>query len=252
MATTKKTTAAKTKTSHKTVAARATKRTSVKKAPAVKETKPTKSRVNSLKDTTFLQVNKLKEVKNKIPRKIFWGVLLGLGLVLLGWLASKYLIVAWVDGQPVTRIELLSELEKRYGKDTREQLIVQKLIANEAKNRGTTVSNDEINTEIKRIEQEQGGADKLQQVLQLQGISQTEFKELIRLQLLRQKMFGSNATVSDEEVTQYIEQNKEQLPEQVDDALRARIKEEIKQQKIATDYNTWLQEALGGTRVKRI
>lgn len=259
MATKKKTTAAKTKSTSKTVAARATKtaaiskKASAKKTTAVKETKSaTTNPLNSLKGTALLQINKLKEVKNKVPSKIFWGALVVLGLVLLGWIFSKYLVVAWVDGQPVTRIELLSELEKRYGKDTREQLIVQKLIANEAKNRGISIQDDEINSETSRIEQEQGGADKLQQVLELQGISQTEFKELVRLQLLRQKMFGANVSASDEEVNQYIEQNKAQLPEEVDEALKSRIKEEIKQQKIAADYNSWLQEALGGSRVKRI
>lgn len=246
-----KTVAAKTsKTSTKSIAAR---RSSRKETPAVKETKITKSESTvSLKDQALLQVNRLKEVKNRVPRKIFWGVVVAVGLVLLGWLASKYLIVAWVDGQPITRIELLGELEKRYGKDTREQLVIQKLIANEAKNRGTNVSDAEINTEIKRIEQEQGGADKLQQVLQMQGIKESEFKELVRLQLLRQKMFGANANVTDKEVNDYIEQNKAQLPEKIDDALKSRIKEEIKQQKIAADYNAWLQEALNGTRVKRI
>lgn len=249
MATAKKTT---TKKTTKTVQARtaktstksaATKRSSKKETPVV---------VESTKETTVSVVERLREVKNRIPKKLFWGALIALGLILLGWLASKYLIVAWVDGQPVTRIELLGELEKRYGKDTREQLVIQKLIANEAKNRGTSVSDDEINTEVKRIEQEQGGVEKLQEVLQMQGISQTEFKELVRLQLLRQKMFGTNINVSDEEVNQYIEQNKAKLPEEIDDALKARIKEEIKQQKIAQGYNTWLQEALNGTRVRRI
>lgn len=257
MATAKKTTAktkTPTRTSKTTVAARtAAKRSSRKETPAVKETKVTKteSRI-SLKDKALLQVNRLKEVTSRVPRKVFWGIVVIAGLVLLGWLASRYLVVAWVDGQPVTRVELIGELQKRYGKDTREQLVIQKLIANEAKNRGTSVSEDEINTEIKRIEQEQGGADKLQQVLQMQGIAQPEFRELVRLQLLRQKMFGANVNVSDDEVNKYIEQNKAQLPETIDDALKARIKEEVKQQKIATDYNTWLQEALNGTRVKRV
>lgn len=254
MATTKKTISKK---ATKTVSAKTAKtpsKTTTAKSAAVK--KSTKKEIpfvgSSLKDKVLLQASRLKEVKNRVPRKVFWGLLVVAGLVLLGWLTSKYLVVAWVDGQPVTRIELMGELEKRYGKDTREQLVIQKLIANEAKNRGTNVSEEDINTEIKRIEQEQGGADKLKEVLQMQGISQPEFRNLVRLQLLRQKMFGVNVSVADKEVDQYIEQNKAQLPEEIDNALKLRIKEEIKQKKVATDYNTWLQEALNGTRVKRI
>lgn len=211
----------------------------VKKTPVVEEVSLSK---------VSLRQNYLNRVNKKTVA--IAAVVVGLGL--LAFVASKYLVVAWVDNKPISRFDLMGELDKRYGKDTREQLIVQSLIASEAQKKNVSVSDVDIDAEVKKIETEQGGADKLNQALQMQGISQGEFRNLVRLQLLRQKLFSGGTSVSDGEVEAYITENKAQLPETIDDKIKSSIKDELLQQKTAATYSAWLKDAIAGSRVKRI
>lgn len=171
------------------------------------------------------------------------------GLILI--LSSKYLVVAWVDGKPITTFELYKNLNKRYGSDLREQMIVEKLLLSEAASKGVSASSDEVSNEIKKIEAEQGGAESLTQILSIQGISKDEFKNLVRLQLLRQKIFGTGVSVSDEEVNKYLEDNKNQYKE-VTDKVKTDAKELLKQQKINSNFNNWLKDTIKSNRVKRV
>lgn len=184
-----------------------------------------------------------------------WLVVALIGIILLLVTAGKYLVIAWVDGKPVTRFEEYQTLEQRYGKDIREQLIVEKLILSEAAKRGIKVSDQDINNEIKKIEGEQGGKESLNQILTSQGISQEEFRKLVRLQILRQKMFGGNVTVAEEEIDKYIQDNNQLTAQSEDASATAKLREDVRQQLLAQKVNTafsdWLKQNLQSSRVIR-
>ncbi len=70
--------------------------------------------------------------------------------------AVLYYIKGWffaavVNGQPVSRLAVVNQLEKTGGKQTLDSLINQSLILQEAKKLKITVSNKEVDDEIKRI-----------------------------------------------------------------------------------------------------
>lgn len=201
--------------------------------------------------------------KFKVSKKTGY-ILAGLLAVgLIAFFGSQYFVVAWVDSKPITRFEYYSALDKRFGKDLKEELIVQKLLENEASQKGVTVSGQELSEEISKIEEQQGGADKLNQILQAQNIGKDEFDRLIKLQLIRTKLFAEGAEASDGAVMAYITENKDALPTSKDESgkditpendpkLKDSIKEQLKQQKINQNFSTWLQENLQGPRVSRI
>lgn len=186
-------------------------------------------------------------------------ILIGLlGVVLLILLAGKYLVVAWVDNKPVTRFEYYSVMDKKFGNETRENLIVEKLFVSEAAKRNVNVTSQEVSDEIKKIEERAGGADQLEQALQANGMTRDDLTQRIRLELLKQKMFGQAITVSDEELDKYIEENKQSLPEAITDSLSSEsaklkedLKEQLKQQKVDEDFNKWLGEVLKSSRIVR-
>ncbi len=199
--------------------------------------------------------------KLPVSRKVAYTVLLALGLVVLLFAANKYLVVAWVDKKPVTAFEYYSTLSKRYGNDISEELIVQKLLESEAASKNIKVSDDELNAEIQKIEEQQGGADKLTQILQAQNISQNEFHRLVKLQLLRTKLFSDVANVTSADVDAYIAENGDAFapttdastgatidPKQ-DPKLRDSITEQLKQQKTNASFSAWLQEARKSPRI---
>ncbi len=230
----------------------ATKSTKKKAAKSKKVLKPKKETTLSVSNTTVMKLSSLREKLNfsKLYSQKRLFILIGLVvLVVLVVLASKYIVVAWVDKKPVTVFEYYSELDKKYGKDVKEQIIVERLVNSEASNRGINISGQDLENEIKRIETEQGGADKLNQILEIQGISQNEFKKLVRLQLIKQKMFEGNISISEDDVKKYIDDNK---VTEVDDKMREQIKTQLKMQKINTEFNNWLKGALQSSRVMRV
>ncbi|MBI2022835.1 SurA N-terminal domain-containing protein [Candidatus Daviesbacteria bacterium] len=227
------------------------------KAVRIKKGKKTETAAKVTKTKTIPSL--IQRLKSSIPQNFyktrgFYGLLGLVGILVIVTLASKYLAVGWVDNTPITRFEYYKSLEQKYGKEVKEQLIVDKLVKSEAQKKGVNVTEQEINGEIKKIEKEQGGTAQLNQILEIQGISQEEFKNLVRLQLLKQKMFGKDIKVTDEEINKYLEENKQSFtPEESTDTakLKDQIKEQFRQQKINTNFNNWLKDALQSSRVKR-
>lgn len=233
-----------------------------KKATNKKRQVVRKSRAKNVSSTEALEVKEVSPKINfkglKFSKKVRYTLVgvLSVGLLLL--LLGKYMVVAWVDNKPVTRFEYYSVMDKKFGNETRENLIVEKLFMSEAAKRRVSVTNQEVSDEIKKIEERAGGADQLAQALQANGMSQEDLNQRIKLELLKQKMFGEGITVSDEELDKYIEENKQSLPTTITDntssesaRLKEGLKEQLKQQKVDEDFNKWLSEVLKSSRVVR-
>lgn len=225
--------------------------------PRKKTQKKVTEKIAELDDASFSSAEENTAVQGR-GRK-FYLLLLVLGLGALGILGYKYLVVGWVDRKPITRFEFYSTLEKRHGKEVLEQLVSEKLILGEARNRRVSVGPSEIGGEVAKIESQQGGADKLEQALKAQGISMDELKKQLGLQILIKKMFGESTQVTDEEVNKYIEENKQFLlagenenQSSVSAKLKEDTREQLRQQKLVESFNAWLKEARGSKRVSGV
>ncbi len=75
---------------------------------------------------------------------------------MLGLFRNQF-IVATVNGRPITRVNLLSELEKRNGKTVLDALVTQQLILQETEKRKITVSDKEVAGEVGKIEKSVSG-----------------------------------------------------------------------------------------------
>lgn len=221
--------------------------------------------LSSIRNPKFLKYKEIV-VKRTNDRRFMSALLILVGVLALAYIGYKYLIVGWVDNTPITRIEMYKNLEERYGKDMREQIITERLILNEAQNKGIIISNEEIDSEIKKVETQQGGADKLDQILQLQNISRSELTRQIKLQIIITKLFGDNVLITDQKVDEYIKSNQNQLgllnqdgttttgdnsEASVSAQQRQELKDQLKQQEISQKFSDWLKDAVNGSRVKR-
>lgn len=153
-------------------------------------------------------------------------------------------VAAVVNGQPISRLEVVRQTEQQSGKQTLDTLVRNALIEQKAKKENVTVTEKEINDEIKKLQDnlsKQG--QNLDQVLQAQGMSQDDLKKLIRLDKLVAKMVGKDIKVSDAEVNKYIEDNKDALPQDADEAtLKKQVTEQLKQQKTNEKVRNWLAQ----------
>ena len=150
-------------------------------------------------------------------------------------------VAAVVNGQPISRLEVVQQAEKQSGKQTLDTLVRDALIEQEAKKENVTVSDKEVNDEIATLQnnlKKQGQT--LDQVLATQGMSQDDLRRLIRLDKLVQKMVGISVLVSDKEVNDYINKNKDNLPNTDEATLKKQVKAQLTQTKTNVAVQSWL------------
>ena len=180
----------------------------------------------------------------KLPKqttRIFVGLVVILIIILAYYFRGTF-IAAIVNGQPITRFELTNTLDQQFGKQTLNSLITKTLILQEAKKENVTVSDSEVNNQIKAIQASLSkNGQNLLQVLALQGMTKQDLIENIRIQKLIDKMIGKNITVTDKEVNDYIKKNKASIPanEKPSD-VKTKVKQQLTQQKLSGKYQTWI------------
>ena len=123
-------------------------------------------------------------------------------------------------------------------------MIEKKLVQNEAVAKNIVVSQDEINMKIATIQDGivQGGQT-MEQFLEQNGMTEADFRDQVRHIALIEKLMQDKVTVTEEEITQYIEENKENFPEITDDEQgRSLVRESLKQTKMSQEYYNYIAE----------
>ncbi|MBI2611755.1 SurA N-terminal domain-containing protein [Candidatus Gottesmanbacteria bacterium] len=172
-------------------------------------------------------------------------ILLALLLVILAliYFKTNLINIVTVDGNPITRWELEKELNTKFADQTLDTLISEKIILNQAKKEGITVNQNEIDNRIAEIEKRLQGQLTLEDALKAQGLNQDSFRKQIEIQLVIDKMFTKDATVSQAEIDEYISQNQDFLTSSTEPAkLREDVYETLKQQKIGDLFDKWFTE----------
>lgn len=173
-------------------------------------------------------------------------LILGALLVMQG-----YVVAATVNGKPISRFAVISELERQAGQQAIDALITKKLIADEARARNIVVDESELNGEIQTIESQMAamGAT-LEDQLQQQGITEKDMRNQLIEHLTLEKLLGEQATVSEEEITAYITENKVTIPKEEEAEARKKIQEQIREQKVDQLAGSFLAELKAKANVK--
>lgn len=249
-----------TKKTTKKTATKASKAT--KKAPAKKTTAKPKTSVKTRAQVQSLAVEEPKVTSTptkteqpskpmKVKKVYVIGVLVILVVAALLYLGRGLLVAAVVNGQPISRVEVVQESEKQTGKQALDSLVRNALIEQEARKQNVTVSDQEVDAEVKKVEgslSKQG--QKLDQVLEMQGMTREDLRKLMRLNKLLEKIVGKDVKVTDKDIDSYIEKNKDTLPENQDEKqLRASVKDRLQQQMLSEKVQAWLQGVQGKANV---
>jgi len=184
----------------------------------------------------FIEAKVKKRTKFSSPKISVKTIILIVVIIALGVLAYIYkglFIAVTVNGSPISRLSIIQKLEKASGKNLLDSLIIEKLVQNEVSAKKIVVSNDEINGEIKKIEDQviaQGST--LEAALSAQGMSMDDLKKQIIFQKKVEKLVADKINVTDEEVAQYIKDNAISIPEGQEATATAQIKNELRNQKL--------------------
>ena len=200
-------------------------------------------KVKKQKSVEKIVVEEKNISKFQLYKKILLKVLIVLLVVGMFYFGKKYLFVASVNGQLVSRLSVIKDLEKQGGKKVLDTIVLKTLINQEAKNRKMSVSDKELEAELTKIEvnvTSQGTT--LEALLLQQGMTKDDLRGEIKLQLLVTKMVENNISITDKEAEDYIASQKSQLsldstqpaPELTKDQAKTAIKQQKLQAKIQT------------------
>lgn len=173
-------------------------------------------------------------------------------VAVLVYVFRGFFVAATVNGNIITRLSVDQQLEKQYGKKTLESLITKDLILQEMSKKNITVTDIEVNAEVKKIDdalKKQGRT--LQDALDQQGLSRADLIDQLKIQKMIEKLFAKDAAVSDKEVDAYIEQNKDSFPSTEDPkTLRDSVKTQLSQQKLSGKFQTWLAQIQSKAKIQ--
>lgn len=214
-----------------------------KKATAPRR-RPTAAPKTVETDTTPKTTSHAAPMAFKVKKSYIIALVAAVALAAIVYYGKSLFVVALVNGQPITRMSIVSQLEKQGGKQVLNISVTKMLIEQEAKKKNVSVAQKEIDTELKKTETSlatQGQT--LDQALAAQGMTRADYADQVRLQILIQKMVGKDIVISDKEVNDYLEQNKSTIPEGSDmNQIKTSVKEQLKQQKLSAKIQSWIAE----------
>lgn len=152
---------------------------------------------------------------DKQPKKkkglIITGVIvaiavIGLVVYLLVGNSSNY--VAKVGDTKITQDELNEAMQKQYGPTVVQALIIDNVIEQEAKKQNVSVSDKEIDAEVKAQEAQYGGTAALESALKSSNMEMADFKASVKTYLLTQKLMEPTLDITDEKLKAYFKENK--------------------------------------------
>lgn len=151
----------------------------------------------------------IEKLKNK-KLLLSIGAILVIVLAVVGGLAfSKKDVVASVNGDPIKKDEVYDILVKQGGPTVVDTLINNKIIEQEAKKEGITVSEKEIDKELNSFMESYGGEDTFNAALEQSGISLDYFKQDIENFLKIEKLLKPSIKITEDEMKEFFNENKD-------------------------------------------
>ncbi len=190
----------------------------------------------------------LKELK---PKQLLWPIIILLIALAMLFLKDQ-LIVAMVNGKPITRFQLIKELEDQGGSQILDSLVTMEIVKQEINKLDIKVSDEEIDTQLNEIEESLSAqGQSLDDLLAMQGVSRDDIKKDLKLNLQIDKVLADKIQASEEEVVEYFESNKELLGDAVNfEEIKEDIKAQLIQEKRATAQQEWLTTIRNDAQVR--
>lgn len=171
-------------------------------------------------------------------------------LVLFWYKTNSWPIVAMVGARPVTRWEIEQNLMKTYGKEEVENKITETLVRNELSKMGVTVDQAEVDAKVSEIRASIGEDTNFEELLAGRGMTMDKFKEQLALQMKVEKGLADKVVVSDEEVSQYLEENKAYITA-TGEAARKQAVDAVKLTKLQEEIGKWIEQLRNDNKVWR-
>jgi len=184
-------------------------------------------------------------------KKLLLGIFLLIIFSALIYFGKGLFIAAIVGKRPITRLQVVRELEKQGGKQALDNLITKELIFREASKQNISVSNKDVSTEIEKIRKSlEAQGTTLDAALALQGQTLESLEENIRIQKTLEQILKNEISVNEEEISKYFEENKSFYGENAKlEDLKETIRRQLEQEKLREAFSKWIEKTKSSTQI---
>lgn len=172
-----------------------------------------------------------------------------LGLVGIGFTQAKGAptdstgsIVGKVGNLNITQNQVYEEMKGNVGKDAMTNVIATELFKLESKAQGITVSEKELDDVINEVKEKTKTPEKFQAYLEDRGMDEQGLRDKTKLIMLRDKLVEKAFPVTDEQIKEYYEKNKDKLDISSLEEGRKEITEKVKEKNRRKNSVLWMEE----------
>jgi len=199
-----------------------------------------------------------------LSRPLFLGrVALFLCVLALPFSGCKKDEVARVNGVPITRTQLVGELEKAYGEGVLRALIGQMAVDQALQKSGLQLSPQKMEKAMKDWREEVGGEQASQQWLAMQGMSEEDWRDVVEYQLKLTLIAQKDIQVTEPALQAYYKENEPRYREpqrvsfseialptkqQADDVRKMAVRPQASFADLAKQYSIAPTQQTGGRR----
>ncbi|MDD2498446.1 MAG: peptidylprolyl isomerase [Desulfitobacteriaceae bacterium] len=146
-------------------------------------------------------------------------IYLGLLVLIIVIAAAIYIsisgeVVARVNGDAISKEELYDILVEQNGEAAVDSLITERIIALEVKKQNISVTDKEVDNELASLIAQNGGEDYFNQTLEMYGLTMDDVTKDVKSNLELEKLLKQEVSVSEDEMKNYFEENKETFAQQ--------------------------------------
>lgn len=154
-------------------------------------------------------------------------------------------VVATVNGEEIHRSEYDRAVAQESGQDVLENLILERLIAGEARKRNVSTDGDEVTQQIADLKQQFGSDQAFQSALQQQGLTEAALTRQFEISTLLRKMVADQVQVTDQEVDSQFQANAQQFQGQPEADAKQQIRDNLQEQKANSAARSLLGQLRG-------
>jgi len=189
-----------------------------------------------------VEKKEVMKTQNLVNNKSLTVGAIVLGLVLLAFYFKSIFVVAIVNGKPIFRSTIVSELESQGGEQILDQKILEMLIVQKAGEQGIAVSDADVEEEIIKItENLSSQGQDLATVLATQGMDEFELRKQIRLQKMIEQLQPEASEPTEEDIEAALVDQADFFPEDMtDEERRSAVIDQLTKQQEGSVVEDWL------------
>lgn len=217
-------------------------KTSTKEKKAVKVIKKMRTVSAPVVTTSVKEVVVRKRAINPILLvKIILVIAIGVVVFLLVQKYRGLFVAGMVDKSPISRWELNQKMTEKYGTQTLEEIISDRLLNENLKKYKIVVTDKEVADELASIKAQYGGEDQFKAAIAQYNMTEAQAVDSIKQSLGLKKIVEATytITVTDADVQKYFDDNKANYTGKKLQDVAAEIKDTLTQQQIYTDSQDW-------------